>query len=238
MKSLALVLALVFTSTVAKSAVIYEHTFGGTGTLNSVAVTTASTFAGGTSGATWSASVLYSANGSVAAGSGGALLPFTPQLNYKYTLTGTVTTASTASGWYALGFATGTNSGSNHYNNGGTAWILKHGSGSIQTYLNAQTGAEGEGTIDPLVSTSANFTITLDTSTPLWKAEWFLNGTSVRQVTYTANPDIKTIGFSNSGIAGSISNFQFSAVAVPEPSLSILALLGVFAVLAHRRRSL
>jgi hypothetical protein len=224
------------------SAIIYSESFVGTdpvAALNGSSPDVAENFAGGSSTATWIATSQYLNDGTVATtNSHSALLPVDVQSGYIYTLTGSVTTGSTASGWLSLGFTRGTSAipqNGNHYGNGGTAWMLKHGSGSIQTAFEAQAGIQGAGTVNG----TANFTIILDTSTPAWSIRWLLNGNQVRTETYTTNPDINYVGFGSSGMIGTISNFSLSAVAVPEPSRALLLLTSTFAItITGRRRSI
>jgi MYXO-CTERM domain-containing protein len=54
--------------------------------------------------------------------------------------------------------------------------------------------------------------------------------------TYTTNPTINWVGFVSEGPAvGSVSAFQLTATAVPEPTAALLGTLGMLALLRRRR---
>lgn len=219
----------------AQAAVIYASDFsGGATSINGTAPGTANAFAGGSASATWISNSQYLANGTVTTptSGGSALLAFTPQAGYIYSLSGTVTT-DTAGGWLSLGFSQNANINANFYGatNNGSAWILKHPNSSEQFFSDSTTAAGGAA-----IAGTVTLGVVLNTTAAQWTAEWFVNGSKVGSTyTYTTNPTINYVGFSKSVTSGTIDDFSFSAV--PEPSIASLGVLAAMMVIGRRRRT-
>jgi len=197
-----------FCGLIGNAQIIYSNAFnGGTGSINVQAPTVDTNYAGGTSSAWWnvlsnSATSYVHANGSVGTSLTSALMPFTPELGYVYTLTASVTVPTmTAGKWITMGFA--------EYNPLlNTAPDPRFGStyvnGNPWTYLTEGSGGDF---FFPLAGTStANATLmpspgtytvqlVLDTTGASWTASEFVNGTQVGTTyTYSSNPTITGVG--------------------------------------------
>jgi hypothetical protein len=163
-----------------------------------------------------------------------ALLAFTPTNGNIYELSVTASMSGSTSGWVALGFTEsgkvideGVNASSftgNANNPGASPWMLKRSADNatntnqIVSFLGAGTaGSEVEGTF----AGSTDLKIILDTTASAWSAEWFVDGTSVRNISYVTNPTISYVGISliHNGTGttpvATIDNFQLSTI--PEP---------------------
>lgn len=163
--------------------------------------------------------IKYSANGNIDAaisGSGAASLGFTPVAGNIYTFTvrfGAITSGN-ADFWvamgYSAGFATGPGAGAEFYGNGnpdnltGQPWQLYRqpvSTSSNQTFLGPGTtsGVAWPTSVTANRGDPVDLQIVLNTTTPLWSAEWLAKNptdatyTSLRSTTYTTNPNIRTV---------------------------------------------
>jgi hypothetical protein len=194
-----------------------------------------------TPGATWVASSIFNANGSIeAASAGSATLSFTPTAGHVYTLDASFTGLAQAAGatnpehdWFALGFANGQSTGSttnDRFLTGnnvvGSAWMFVRGS-TTTTFGN---NAFLDGTVDGAAWAAGMNTeragdmdmrIVLDTSDMWgnWNATWYakrpidVGYTKVRDTTALGSTTINSVGIakSNTGVAGSVTNFSLTS---------------------------
>ncbi len=146
-------------------------------------------------------------NGTLGAKLNSVLLPFTPVSGYVYTLSATLTFKVTppTGGWGGVGFAThlpASNSGLvdprlGSSSVGGNPWALlnmyANGGGAV---LNADGANKGQMTnLMTALNTAYTINIVLDTTAAHWSAALYINGTVVGSYTYTANPSIASIGY-------------------------------------------
>jgi hypothetical protein len=250
--------------TVTAQTVIYSETFGGDSStdLNGTSLDVASGYAGGTLGATWAASGNWNKDGVFAYDTGPddggtALLPFTPQSGFIYTLSANnIGVAATNSTWIGIGFTYGVGSDWSDPVASTTDWL---GSGAAPvlwglcrdgTLATSSTDATfvGPGTASGMGTTThgaSAFTLTLDTTGGGdWSVTWNLDG-QIRTTTVTEafGQSIQYVGFSANATTSSgyhhdghaIDNFQL--VAVPEPSVFAMLGIGLLGLFALRRRA-
>ncbi len=186
---------------------------------------------------TWIAPGAFATDGSVLTpGSGGkAYVAFTPTANKVYTLKVTADPADSGvdTDWISLGFAS-TMDG-NPWDNVGP-WMLYRGNGQVTAFYNGLNGREN---VIAAGSTTAarELAIVLDTTSALWRAEWLVDGTSVRTYAYTANPTINYVQLGGNAGMTNVSTFDnFSLSYVPEPSTWLASVCGVVVVAFRRRR--
>lgn len=242
---------------------IYSQTFsGGATTINGTAPTVANTYAGGSSSALWSytgtSNLFLMANGTLDGNSGSALLNFTPQAGFYYTLTASVTLPSEMHGqWIAMGFTlldpTGQDGAHSRFADTtvrGSPWMLARTGGESQgsAYtMDQYFSAVGGTTIDSenLADTAGTYAFTLDlnTSGAQWTTTAYIDGTQMGSLyTYSSIPAIVAAGLGSSAIGSYAAGIQWnslslSAEAVPEPSTFALAGLGMgVLLLAYRKQ--
>jgi hypothetical protein len=252
--------------TVTAQTVIYSETFGGDSStdLNGTTLDVASGYAGGAAGATWQAGGnwntdgIYSYDLSPGGYSGGcALLPFTPQSGYIYTLSidNPVTiTSENKTAWNGVGFTSATPSdwtdsaataaSTSEWPNPVYWGLLRYGGPSTDASFSGPSTGGGAGSA---TVAAGKLAITLDTSAADWTVTWsFDNGASTRTETILA-ADIPTINYvginatassSWGGHAGQTAdNFLLTATAVPEPSVFAMLGIGLLGLLTLRRRA-
>ena len=202
---------------IANAQIIYSNAFsGGAVSINVHAPTVATNYAGGTRCAWWnvlsnSATSYVHADGTVGTGLTSALLPFTPELGYVYTLTASVTVPTmTAGQWITMGFAEynpllntapDPRFGSTYVN--GNPWTyLTEGSGG-DYFFPLRGTTSGNAALMPAPGTYT-VQLVLDTTGSQWKSSEFVNGTQVGTTyTYSANPTITAVGIGQTTLSSS-----------------------------------
>jgi hypothetical protein len=153
---------------------------------------------------------------------------------------------STSLSWVALGFMKDSDLMRNMVTNGGAPWLLYRYNGAVNVYA-------GPGTSELLLSTSAptgashKFKLELDTRTPKWTLNAFLDGaqldlTAAAGLTYEyqINPTPSryvgmSTGINGPGGVGTVDDFELTQAA-PLPQTAAMALLGFGGLLVGRRR--
>jgi hypothetical protein len=243
------------------AALIYQEDFnGGTAVLNG----TTPDVRPGDSTAAWVAGAGFKENGTYTTtdtNGQSAWLPyaFTSGNIYEATLSVSLISATTnQSPWFALsftnkssGFGTGPLNGTDLSSAGATGWGLLRQNGAWKAFLgtgiNNPIATSGDNYPGPFYSTGsidATIRLALDTRGSNYVLDMYINNVQVdlntgagSSYTFTSNPVLTGVGFgaSTSGI-GTIDQFTFSTIAVPEPSsIALLALGGVVAVVGLRR---
>ena len=223
-------IVVILASALCEGAVVFQDDFSGNGAaLNGTAPDTRP------GSEVWDSDSGLFDNGTVSAGSNttaSATLPFTPESGFLYTLELDVDVTSGDNDWVGLGFLS---TGSDFFISSGISWMLARDteSNGMQTFLG--TGTTGnEGHTQPAGELALK--IVLDTQDSNWSVEWFANGSSLRETTFTTNPSIGRVGFGrNNTAAGSVDNFSLSASAVPEPSSFLCLGLILTATIGWRR---
>lgn len=188
---------------------------------------------------TWSvAPGSWQADGSITgAGEANAFLSFSPTTGQTYTLSIDANPQNGTGDWFALGFAGAAATNSGFQESSTVAWMLlrgNRGTGGVQTFLGPDTNG---GTDHDALPDTVNLKVVLDTTATQWTAEWFINGTSIREETFSSNPNINYVGFGRFGDAtGTVDNFALTATAVPEPSTYALGIGAAAVVVAALRR--
>jgi len=154
--------------------------------------------------------------------------------------------ASGALSWVALGFMKDSDLLSNMVGNNGAPWLLYRYNGAVNVYA-------GPGASELLLSTDAptgsshKFKLELNTTTPKWTLNAFLDGAQLDLTTgagmtyeYQTNPTSSqyvgmSTGINGSGGVGTVDNFLL-AQAVPLPQTAAMALVGFGGLLVGRRR--
>ena len=232
-------------------ATIYADDFAGPAhtVLNGTTPTVDNGGFGGTAGATWAATSNLTYNGNeqlnytATGGAGTGFLPFTPQLGLVYTLTCEVFNTSDAD-LTSLGFVTHPTptTANNWYDSadrGGVDnaidWVYVN-NGSSQ----AQGGPGASQAVLGNIGGNGIYTITLDTTTPLWNYSLTGPGGTL-SATFTSNPVIGGVGFGNMfSTDGAVDGVYdtFSLTVVPEPSTWALLGIGAGALAVGVRRRL
>jgi hypothetical protein len=128
------------------------------------------------------------ANGTLGTNAGNALLPFTPQRGYIYTMNGTLTSASTMGDWIAMGFTStdtqnGNNPGLARFTDTpptGVTWMYVQNAQSVFFVGPGTTTTVGSITSLPLAPVTDTMQLVLNTSTyGTWTASAYANGTQV-----------------------------------------------------------
>jgi hypothetical protein len=204
----------------------------------------AETWALGT-GDSGTAAVRWKADGSVlgsttGGGNATAILPFTPVAGNIYELSVELnpTTTDGSGDWLGFGFVT---SAAGSVSGNGMPWAVKRGTASIFgttafdtfSFLGPSVfGTAQHGVPSGPQPSATDFKIVLNTTTPLWSVEWFIDGASVRTASYVSNPPITRVGIQRfESTNGSVDNFSLTVV--PEPGGVLL--LGLIALHAMRR---
>ena len=220
----------------ASAATIYSDSLFGAGPLNSSTVDSSAAFAGGTSGATWTAaaSINQTTTGAALPDNTMAFLPITITAGNIYTLQATMT--NIGAGWGALGFSNSSaTDGAWHTTNIKYAWGLLRPEGDLGNNQFFAGGGTTNGVPWASVAPGTQtMTITLDTTNAFWSTYASINGANSDTFTYTTNPvDITHVGFGVQFATSEVSNFSLTAV--PEPSVALLGGLGLMALLRRRR---
>jgi hypothetical protein len=241
--------------------VIYTEDFNGSGSasLNGAAPTTAVTFGGGLSSATWSAHNGMLNNGApVNAEDSSAVLAFTPTAGNIYTLTVDLTSGSVDNDWIGFGFVqTGTVAlpGTSAVTNAGrftdvgqlgALWVLAResvggGTGDVEFFVNGTafpiTTTETDASFDGLVKNTLSIVFDATALT----ADLRVNGTSVTGGAVAVPGGLTLAGIAGVGITHNNTTLagtafdNFSLSAVPEPSAALLGLVGMLGLLRRRR---
>ena len=116
--------------------------------------------------------------------------------------------------WFGLGFSKTnvTNGAFSDSSLGASPWMSQSG-----TRTSDSRAYVGPGITDytEFASTTGvvNLKVILDTRYAQWNAEWFYNGSRVRQITFDENPEINYVGFGRYGYAeGSVDNFGLAEI--------------------------
>jgi hypothetical protein len=258
----AAVLALAVQTSIAQTT-IYQDTFGGNSStdLNGTSLDVASGYAGGTLGAMWAASGNWNKDGVFAYDTGPndggtALLPFTPQSGYIYTLSANnIGVAANNSTWIGIGFTYGVGSdwtdpvsSTSDWLGAGAAPVLwglcRDGTLSTSSFDASFIGTSTTGGANMTTHGVDSFTLTLDTTGTDWSVTWNFDGdTRTTTVTQAFGQGINYVGFSANATTATgfhhdgqaIDNFLLTATQVPEPSVFAMLGLGLLAVVVRRR---
>jgi hypothetical protein len=204
----------------ASAAVIYSQDFPLNG--NPLLGTT-STVGGGT----WSGNNLFNIAGYTTGSSGAIALAFTPVSGFNYDLTATINIANANDSWIGAGFLSTINDAYGFTGSPNSSAAIRNG-GAWTTFPGGVNGI-----------TSTDLRIRLDTTGSQWVSSFYQGGVQMGSAyTYTSgNPTINYVGFVSEGTAvGSVSAFQLTATAVPEPSTYAMVLGGIATLLLIRRR--
>ena len=211
---------------------IYQDNFAAaSGTaLNGQTVASSASYAGGTAGATWIAGtpdVTETGSNAVSLGSGSgnneAYLPFAAKSGYIYTLSASLTGAT--SGWTALGFTEGPaaiGNGAFVYNSNTVAWGLVNPPGAEPQFFQGPSTGGGNGSFGTTSdSGTQTLVITLNTTGAQWVASAAIGGDKSATYTYTSgNPTITYVGFGGArpaGSGGAVADFALTATAAAVP---------------------
>jgi len=174
-----------------------------------------------------------------------AVLPFQPESGWIYTLSATVHAdhrLSTARGgsWTILSFRTGDDTFGVPGNSDAAPWVLYRPASTndpnYEVVSWAGTGTTGSQSHGAFSNPPITLSMVLDTTESAWSVEWFVNGVSQREHTYTTNPTINHVSFGrNNDARGPFDSFQLTAV--PEPGSLALLGAGVGVLLLRRQRS-
>lgn len=181
----------------------------------------------GSTGNSWSSMTIgtvWKADGSVVSNTvsqhRGAFLPFVPEEGHIYELSLDV---NPSSDWFALGF-TETNTANLAFTDsslGASPWMRQTGLRTVDARAYV-----GPGISDYVSTPSAEgwveLKIVLDTTGNNWSAEWFYNGESLGDHSYTANPTIHYVGFGRYGFGeGAVDNFKLTTSTFGLPGLYV-----------------
>ena len=197
---------------------IYSNTFnGGAVNINQKAPTVATDDAGAASSAIWrdaaNSTMLYT-NGTVNTTAGdSALLPFTPENGYIYTLTASVTFSGNPGSWVGAGFAQNysyAGSGNSQFNQSGINgydWaILTESTGNVQ-YFSGPSGTNqlfNQNSFFTPGPGTHTLTLTLNTTGPQWVISCFVDGNQAgSNYTYTTQPTITAFGITQHTLTAS-----------------------------------
>ncbi|RYD48002.1 MAG: hypothetical protein EOP85_04425, partial [Verrucomicrobiaceae bacterium] len=188
----------------------------------------------------WGASTAWNRNNGVASktvsGDAHALLPFTPQPGYVYTLSVEIdpTNSPASSDWLAVGFTSGLSTNSALYTqtflfpNIGQSWLLVRANGSSDGTMAAFASALANPVnVSPAltpVGTYDTVSIVLDTRAPAWKSTYYLNGNLQATHNHPGALSIRSAGFSSYGNAtGNVRNFRLTSTGTGIPGTLVNA---------------
>ena len=230
----------VFCCSIAGAQMIYSNAFtGGAVTLNGTAPTVAANLDGGNNAAVWNFTVTNDpdnvlANGTIDGNEGSALLPFTPQPGFLYTMTASVNVGTNAgSQWLCMGFTEygPVNEPANlarfvNTDVSGYAW-LEFDMGTTELFQGP--GATGEASSGDFMPTAGTYTVQvlLNTSGAQWTASGYVNGSLVATTVFSSIPSISFAGIGQSTVGSSASgiqwnNWSLSVGAAPVPPVTPL----------------
>jgi len=206
----AIVAMLGLAATSVHAEVIYSEIFDGDGTvaLDGLAPTEGE--------GTWASSPLLNNDGTKPdPGHCNAFLPFTPEAGKLYRLSVTFDTVAGDNDWFALAFTENNDAtGQFHIVNPPAPWMFNRAIGE------SYTGSVGTDdlVVVPTADGPIDFMMELDTTSTLWTVEWFVDGVSVRSMTYATNPTINFVGLGlYNQTTGSVDNFLLE---IPVPNLA------------------
>jgi hypothetical protein len=212
-----------YSNSLAGATLIYSHTFSGgavdiNGTAPAYINPNASSFGGATSASfdvvTNSTANGYYAyqDGTLCANRESVLLPFTPQSGYIYTLSASLTFASTppSGGWGALGYGAAFPPSNGSVSDprigqtlvGGNPWALlnMYANGGGAVFYDTRTHSfPGVANLMTALNTPYTINMVVDTTGAKWYVALFVAGTFVKDSVYTANPTIRSIGYGQTG---------------------------------------
>ena len=195
------------------SPILYSNEFnGGTWSIAGMPVTAANSLVGGTS-TTWVDSLgtndtagSMTASGTPSTTLGDSwVLPFTPHSGYVYTLTASLTFSGYPGNWVGIGFAQNvpTNATTGRLSDTGTGpdsyglIILTESSGNVQYFAGPSTGTTITNKTPFFTAGVGTHTVqeVLDTTGTKWKVYAFVDGVPAGTNTYSSNPPIGAVGF-------------------------------------------
>lgn len=181
-----------------------------------------------TDGASWMASPIFKADGSITPAEGSATLAFTPVEGVVYTLDASIITESGASeDWIALGFSDGQAVDKSRFVSGsvfGRTWMLHRAADSTETVNRTWVGSIGRDwswSGDSPLGGALDLRIVLDTTEGAgrWKSTWYAKRPDqadfqlVGDTMPLHNESISSVGFAISGseVAGSLESISLQA---------------------------
>jgi hypothetical protein len=234
-----------YSNSLVGATLIYSNNFTlGTPGVNisNTAPTVANSTFGGTSTATWtdvlgfhdtnsSGPVFFAANGAVPGTPDSMLLPFTPQPNFVYTLTASVSFSGNPGNWVGTGFAQripiNANFGFGRMSDGGSTppnqgpngfdWIiLTESSGNVQFFKGAGAGNQliSQNGFFPAGAGTHAVKVILDTTGSPWTVAAFVdNVQAATNSAYSSNPSIGAVGLTENTL-GAPANVQWNTFAL------------------------
>jgi hypothetical protein len=242
LNSLLIGIVTVFCCSIGSAQIIYSNNFalGGTGNISNTPPTVANSYAGGTNAATWNDVIGINNSGSLLANgtdntatSDSWLLPFVPQSNHIYLLSGTVTFSANPGSWVALGFAQNNptnvaittarfaDAGINGYD-----FIILTAPGANEQWFSGPRATPAAGLASAnVVNALGTWTIQiiLNTLGSQWTAACFVNGTPFgTNFTFTSNPPIGSVGISQTTLSNpsGVQWNNFSLISALQPFIT------------------
>jgi hypothetical protein len=219
--------------------ILIQDTFDRSGALDGTTTTIG--------GLIWSAGASMTTDGSALWLGNAGFIPFTPVSGMVYTLEAVMKYSGVAGeqAWGGFGFATTADPNAQTFTIAGTGapWMLSHWWGNdLGTFAGPGTEnsiPDGGYTYDRLVYNT--FSIVLDTTEPMWKASFYINGQATGDsYTYSVNPTITHIGIGNENsiYGNSYHADSITLSAVPEPGAVALFTGGMLLLTLRRRKGL
>ncbi|MES2570308.1 MAG: PA14 domain-containing protein, partial [Verrucomicrobiota bacterium] len=199
----------------------YIETFAGAGALNGNTTETGT--------GTWGSSTGWVRNNGVAnkaaAGDAHALLPFSPQPGYLYTLSAEIDPVNSpgSADWFALGFTNQPATNTALYTQAflfpsiGQPWILIRANGSdsgntMQAFSSALANGITSSTALNAIGAYDTISLVLDTRNTSWVSTYYFNGTPIGTHTHAGSLTIQSIGISSyGGAVGNVRNFRLTS---------------------------
>jgi hypothetical protein len=228
----------------ATNPIIYSNNFdAGTVTVSGTAPTVANFLVGGTN-AVWvctytntpvSSNGTVYGNGTLGTNAGCALLPFTPEPGYVYTMTGSLVSPSAMGDWVAMGFAQAAtpinNADDARFTDNdapGYAWMYVQNANGVFEPGPRTTAAGGSTNTLPIPSaTPVTMQVVLNTITNNgWTASAFVNGTQFgSNYVYTTTPSIAYAGVGQNSFSSTTSGIQWQYWTLTAQAVSVPAYL-------------